>query len=103
MVKAAPRQRPSCAWRLWGRALAHNPLGSAPWRCPSSAPLPSQGAPGGSRQLGTPAVVCRRGCTYGSREKRAAIQEYEDKNMKTMAFSCRVILTRLQRARQQFS
>ena len=75
----------------------------SPWRCPSSAPAPPMGLPGSSGQLGTPAVVCRRGCTYGSREKRAAIQEYEDKNMKTMAFSCRVILTRLQRARQQFS
>ena len=25
-----------------------------PWRCPSSAPVPPQGAPGGSEQLGTP-------------------------------------------------
>ena len=25
-----------------------------PWQCPSSAPVPPQGAPGGSGQLGTP-------------------------------------------------
>ena len=25
-----------------------------PWQCPSSAPAPPQGAPGGSGQLGTP-------------------------------------------------
>ena len=25
-----------------------------PWRCPSSAPVPPQGAPGGSEQLGNP-------------------------------------------------
>ena len=27
-----------------------------PWRCPSSAPVPPRGAPGGSGQLGTPRV-----------------------------------------------
>ncbi len=25
-----------------------------PWQCPSSAPVPPHGAPGGSRRLGTP-------------------------------------------------
>eukprot|EP00964_Phaeocystis_antarctica_P103123 scaffold68417_cov45-Phaeocystis_antarctica.AAC.1 len=25
-----------------------------PWQCPSSAPVPAQGTPGGSGQLGTP-------------------------------------------------
>eukprot|EP00964_Phaeocystis_antarctica_P116216 scaffold80182_cov60-Phaeocystis_antarctica.AAC.4 len=35
-------------------ALYGGMLKVAPWQCPSSAPAPPQGAPGGSGQLGTP-------------------------------------------------
>ena len=46
-------RRARASWRRRGgsAAMSKCPL---PWQCPSSAPVPPQGAPGGSGQLGTP-------------------------------------------------
>ena len=45
-----PSRRPSPSRRCRARARSR----CLPWPCPSSAPVPPQGAPGGSGQLGTP-------------------------------------------------
>ena len=44
-AKASPRPLARTAWSK-----------CPPWQCPSSPPVPPQGAPGGSGQLGTPRV-----------------------------------------------
>eukprot|EP00964_Phaeocystis_antarctica_P034784 scaffold19817_cov64-Phaeocystis_antarctica.AAC.3 len=49
--RGPPRERaPAAAARVCAAAWSK----CHPWQCPSSAPVPPQGAPGGSDQLGTP-------------------------------------------------
>ena len=38
----------------WAGQHRHTHALAVPWQCPSSAPVPPQGAPGGSGQRGTP-------------------------------------------------